>query len=116
MITPLKEKHIRKTWKALCGDRVILSAAHAMPHNMVVELLGNKKEFLRGLLAGLGKSLVLLERIASLLQEGKTLEALQLKAGLGAAMLLICQKLLDEPELPELPLIDVPEKKLIVPP
>lgn len=87
-----------------------------MPPNMQVELMGNKKEFLRGLLAGLGKSLVLLEKIATLLQQGKTLEALQLKAGLGAAMLLICQKLLDEPELPPLPQIEVPEKKLIVPP
>jgi len=115
MIIPLKDKHIKKNYENLCEDQIILSAARSIPENMKAELLNNKEQFLRGVLAGLIKSMSLLEKIANLLTQGKTLEALQLKAGLGAIMLLVCQKLVGEKELPELKRIEVPEKKIIVP-
>ena len=115
MITPLKEKHIKKNYENLCKDQIILSAARNMPENMKTELLNNKEQFLRGVLSGLIKSMSILEKISHLLAQGKTVDALQLKAGLGAVMLLICQKLIGEKELPELKRIEVPEKKIIVP-
>ena len=116
MITPLKEKHVRKTYQSLCKDHVILSAAHNIPENMKVELLGNKEEFLRGVVAGLSKSLVLLGKISTLLAQGEVTEALQLKAGVGATILLVCQHLLEEDELPDLPRIEVPDVKKIITP
>lgn len=115
MIIPLKDKHIRKNYNNLCKDQIILAAARSMPENMVTELLNNKEQFLRGTLAGLIKAMKVLEKISTLLAAGKTVEALQLKAGLGAVILLLCQKLTGEKKLPELPKIEVPEKKIIMP-
>jgi hypothetical protein len=90
---PLSEKQLRAAMMLLLDDPTVRAAVEAMPEAMRGELDGGDLNFLHGVFVGATKGLAIAARMDEGLRKGDLREALQLKAMMDAALLIICKRL-----------------------